>query len=64
MVYPNGALVCPVGMGMSWGCYHVIYPMMHVMLSIPLPGTERQTGACENITFSQLHLWAVINEWP
>ena len=38
--------------------YNVTYPMMHVMLPIPLPC--KQTDAFENMTFPQLLLRAVI----
>ena len=37
--------------------YHLTYPMMHLMLPTPL---NRMTDTCENITFQQLHLRAVI----
>ena len=36
--------------------YHVTYPMMHLMS----PNTCQQTDSCENITFQQLLLQAVI----
>ena len=37
--------------------YHVTYPMMHLMLPTP---PHWQTDSCENITFPQLRLQAVI----
>ena len=36
---------------------NITYPIMHLML---LPPPHGQTDSCENITFPQLRLWAVI----
>ena len=41
--------------------YHVPYPMMHLILCTPLH--RGQTHACENITFPQLRLRAVIRRY-
>ena len=55
--------VCPGGGYIQWGIpYHVIYPMMHVMLPTPLSPcgqNDWQTDTCENITLSPLRLRAV-----
>ena len=56
---PGGCMVpgevCSwVGYGPEWGM---------VLGGMALPLVDRMTDACENITFPQLHLHAVITSW-